>query len=149
MKRRSLLLAVCMMLVVGLLPAMLGSTVQAQSTGKAHKVVFGVTSGDLADWNLTLGNARNLINGVKPDATEVEIVAFGPGINMIKADSAVAEDIKKLQEMGVKFMACQNAMRAHKLELKDLLPDMVPVPAGIVEVVEKQEAGWIYIKGGR
>jgi intracellular sulfur oxidation DsrE/DsrF family protein len=144
MKRRSLLLAVCMMLLVGLVPSL-----KAQSTGKTHKVVFGVTSGDVADWNLTLGNARNLINGVKPDATEVEIVAFGPGINMIKADSAVAEDIKKLQEMGVKFMACQNAMRAHKLELKDLLPDMVPVPAGIVEVVEKQEAGWVYIKGGR
>ena len=121
----------------------------AQSNGKSHKVIFGVTSADPADWNLVMGNTRNLINGVKPDPIEVEIVSFGPGINMIKLDSPVAEDIKKLQEMGVKFTACQNAMRAHKLELKDLLPGMVPVPAGIVEVVEKQEQGWIYIKGGR
>jgi intracellular sulfur oxidation DsrE/DsrF family protein len=144
MTRRRVLLAVCMMLVAGLAPALRG-----QSNGKSHKVVFGVTSGDVADWNLVMGNARNLISGVKPDPIEVEVVAFGPGINMIKLDSAVAEDIAKLQEQGVKFMACGNAMRAHKLEMKDLLPGMIQVPAGIVEVVEKQEAGWIYIKGGR
>ena len=40
-------------------------------------------------------------------------------------------------------------MRFHHLELKDLVPGAIPVPAGIVEVVEKQEQGWIYIKGGR
>jgi intracellular sulfur oxidation DsrE/DsrF family protein len=142
MIRRRLLLALCSLLFLPLLA-------NAQSTGKPHKVVFGISSADVADWNLVMGNARNLINGVKPDPIEVEVVAFGPGINMIKLDSSVSEDITKLQAMGVKFMACQNAMRAHKLELKDLLPNMIPVPAGIVEVVEKQEQGWIYIKGGR
>jgi uncharacterized protein len=139
---RRLLLALCTLLFVAL-------PLTAQSTGKPHKVIFAVTSGDVADWNLVMGNARNLINGVKPDPIEVEIVSFGPGINMIKADTPILDDIKKLQDMGVKFTACQNAMRAHKLELKDLIPGAIPVPAGIVEVVEKQEQGWIYIKGGR
>jgi intracellular sulfur oxidation DsrE/DsrF family protein len=64
---------------------------------------------------------------------------------MIKADTPILEDIKKLQDMGVKFTACQNAMRFHHLELKDLVPGAIPVPAGIVEVVEKQEQGLIYI----
>jgi intracellular sulfur oxidation DsrE/DsrF family protein len=40
-------------------------------------------------------------------------------------------------------------MRARHLELKDLLPGVTPVPSGIVEVVTKQEQGWVYIKGGR
>jgi intracellular sulfur oxidation DsrE/DsrF family protein len=116
---------------------------------KTHHVIFAVTSGDEADWNLTLGNATNLIAGLKPDAYEIEIVSFGPGIMMIKADSTVAKDIAALQAEGVKFTACQNAMRRRHLELKDLVPGAIPVPAGIVELVTKQEQGWIYIKGGR
>jgi intracellular sulfur oxidation DsrE/DsrF family protein len=116
---------------------------------KTHRVIFAVTSGDEADWNLTLGNTRNLIAGLKPDAYEIEIVSFGPGISMLKADSTVAKDIAALQAEGVKFTACQNAMRNRHLELKDLVPGAIPVPAGIVELVTKQEQGWIYIKGGR
>jgi len=49
----------------------------------------------------------------------------------------------------VKFVACQNSMRMQKVELKDLLAGVTPVPAGIIEVVTKQEQGWAYIKGGR
>ena len=50
--------------------------------------------------------------------------------------------------MGVRFAACQRAMRGHNLELKDLVAGTVPVPAGIVEVVLRQEQGWTYIKAG-
>ena len=116
---------------------------------KTHHILFAVTSPDEMDWNLTIGNIHNLINGLKPDPWEIEVVAYGPGINLLKADSTVAKDIAVLQSQGVKFMACQNAMRFHHLELKDLIPGANPVPAGIVEVVTKQEQGWIYIKGGR
>jgi len=116
---------------------------------KTHRILFAVTSPDEMDWNLTIGNIHNLINGLKPDPWEIEVVAYGPGINLLKADSTVAKDIAVLQSQGVKFMACQNAMRFHHLELKDLIPGANPVPAGIVEVVTKQEQGWIYIKGGR
>jgi len=121
----------------------------AQTPTKTHHIIFAVTSGEEADWNLTLGNTRNLIAGLKPDPYEIEIVSFGPGITMIKADSTVAKDIAALQAEGVKFTACQNAMRNRHLELKDLVPGAIPVPAGIVELVTKQEQGWIYVKGGR
>lgn len=146
MKKRSVLLALCavVMMSLGVL------TMRAQSaTGKTHRVVFAVTSGDEMDWHISLGNIGNLISGLKPDTVEVEVVAFAGGINMVKADSSVAADIAKLQAEGVKFVACQNSMRAHHLELKDLLPGMGSVPSGIVEVVTKQEQGWVYIKGGR
>ncbi len=148
MKRRSvLMLAACAMFVLSV--AGLSRAVAQSATGKTHRVVVAVTSGDVMDWNIALGNIGNLLAGLKPDTVEVEVVSFAGGINMVKADSAVAADIAKLQEQGVKFVACQNSMRAHKLELKDLLPGLSPVPSGIVEVVTKQEQGWVYIKGGR
>ncbi len=149
MKRRSvvMMLAACAMFVLSV--AGFGPANAQSATGKTHRVVFAVTSGDVMDWNISLGNIGNLLAGLKPDTVEVEGVAFAGGINMVKADSAVAADIAKLQEQGVKFVACQNSMRAHKLELKDLLPGMSSVPSGIVEVVTRQEQGWVYIKGGR
>jgi intracellular sulfur oxidation DsrE/DsrF family protein len=157
MTRRSVLkLAACLMAILGLsATGVLAASGQAPAaaasaaTGKSHKIVFAVTSGDEADWNLSLGNIRNLLAGLKPDPVEVEVVAFGGGIVLVKSDSSVAADIAKLQADGVKFVACQNSMRARHLELKDLLPGVTPVPSGIVEVVTKQEQGWVYIKGGR
>jgi uncharacterized protein len=150
MKRRSVLvLAACLVMFIGLSGTGVLSTSAQSATGKPHKVLFAVTSGDEADWNLALGNIRNLLAGLKPDPVEVEVVAFGGGIVLVKGDSSVAADIAKLQADGVKFVACQNSMHARHLEVKDLLPNVPPVPSGIVEVVTKQEQGWIYIKGGR
>lgn len=148
MKRRSVwMLAMCavMMMSVGATARMFGQS----TTGKTHRVLVAVSSGDEMDWQIALGNTRNLIAGLKPDPIEIEIVAFAGGINMVKADSKVAADIAKLQEQGVRFVACQNSMHAHNLELKDLLPGLSSVPSGIVEVVTRQEQGWTYIKGGR
>ena len=118
--------------------------------GKTHRVVFAVTSGDEADWQMTLGNIRNLISGLKPDETEVEVVAYSKGLNLVKLGSSLATEIAALQETShVRFVACQNSMRMQHVELKDLLPKVEPVPSGIIEVVTKQEQGWAYIKGGR
>jgi intracellular sulfur oxidation DsrE/DsrF family protein len=117
--------------------------------GKTHKVVFAVTSSDEADWKMTMGNIRNLISGTKPDVTEVEVVAYAQGLNLVKLGSTVATDIAALQELHVRFVACQNSMRMQHVEQKDLLAGVEPVPSGIIEVVLKQEQGWSYIKGGR
>jgi intracellular sulfur oxidation DsrE/DsrF family protein len=40
-------------------------------------------------------------------------------------------------------------MRAQHVTVADLLEGVGTVPAGIVEVVTKQEQGWTYIKAGR
>jgi intracellular sulfur oxidation DsrE/DsrF family protein len=119
----------------------------APATAQHHRVLFALTSPEEADWNLTLGNIRNLLK-LLPDA-EVEVVAYGPGIMMVAKTSSVAAEITTLQGQHVKFVACQNAMRARKLTIADLIDGVTPVPAGIVEVVTKEEEGWTYIKAGR
>lgn len=136
--------ALCLLLLCALAAT---STAVAQS--KAHKVVFALTSGDEADWHLTLGNMRNLLSGLGEDSTEMELVAFGPGLAILRSSSAVAADIKALQAKHVHFMACENSMRMQHVTAADLLPGVQTVPSGIVEVVTRQEQGWSYIKGGR
>jgi uncharacterized protein len=48
----------------------------------------------------------------------------------------------------VDFVACENAMREHKIKREDLVTDCRTVPSGVVEVVLKQDKGWAYLKAG-
>jgi intracellular sulfur oxidation DsrE/DsrF family protein len=135
------LLPIALLLLVG--------TMLATAQSKPHRVIFALTSNDDADWQLTLGNIHNLLSGLAPDTVEVELVAYGPGIAFVRKDSSAASGIEALEALHVRFLACENSMRAHHLTAADLLPGVEPVPSGIVEVVTRQESGWSYIKAGR
>ena len=67
------------------------SRAQAQSAAPATKnrAVFQVTDNDPARWNMILNNMTNLREGVGSEGVEIELVAYGPGIGMLKADSPV------------------------------------------------------------
>ena len=128
---------------------LLSSTLMMKAQTKQHRVLFAITSGDEADWHMTLGNIRHLMEGFSGDSVEVEVVAYGPGVNMVKRPSSVDADIQALETKHVRFVACENSMRAQKMTVADLVTGVGTVPAGIVEVVTKQEQGWTYIKAGR
>lgn len=125
----------------------LSASACAQAT--AHHIVFALTSGDETDWKLTLGNIRNLIVALPVDSTEVEVVAYGPGISFVRKGSSADVEIQALEAKHVRFVACENSMRMQKMTLADLVTGVSSVPSGIVEVVMKQEHGWTYIKAGR
>ena len=130
-----------LLLVVGIAPA------QAQpATGSKSKVVMQVSDGDAAKWNLALNNAKNLQADLGAGNVDIEIVAYGPGIGMLKADSAVATRVGEALASGVKVVACENTMRGQKLTKPDMLPDVGYVSAGVVEIMQKQQQGWAYIR---
>ena len=111
-----------------------------------NKVVFQVSDGDPSKWNLALNNVRNLQTDLPDDESDIEIVAYGPGIGMLKADSSVAHRIAETLKHGVKVVACENSMRGQKLVYADMLPDIGYVPSGVVEIVRKQQQGYAYIR---
>ncbi len=125
------------------------STLPLQAQAKAHFVLFALTSSDEVDWRLTLNNVRNLVSGMAPEPIDVEGVVYGQGITFLKKDGPDAGEIQELESSHLHFFACGNAMRKEHLEAADLVPGTEVVPSGIVEVVRKQEQGWIYIKAGR
>ncbi len=134
-------------LAFGLLLCVGSSLARAQS--KVHRVLFAVTSADEADWRLTMGNIRNLIAGMAPEAVEVEVVAYGPGLALVRKPSSVDAEIQALQTKHVRFVACENSMHMQHVTAADLVDGVGSVPSGIIEVVKKQEQGWSYIKAGR
>ena len=119
----------------------------AQSPAAGHnRVVMQVSDGDPAKWNLALNNARNLQTDLGASNVEIEIVAYGPGIGMLKADSVVGNRIGEAVGSGVKVAACENTMRAQKLAKPDMLAGISYVGAGVVEIMQRQQQGWAYIR---
>ena len=81
---------------------------------------------------------------------DVEVVCLGGGLDLLttknsKASKAVAEWTQK----GVIFAACNNTMKVRKIDKEDLLQQAVVIPAAVIELALKQEAGWSYFRGGK
>ncbi len=114
--------------------------------GPKDRVVFQVSDNDPPRWNLVLNNVKNLQKELGKDKVQIEVVAFGPGINMLKFDSEVGVRLQEAADSGVVLAACGNTMKGQNLTPADMHPAAKVVPAGIVELVRKQQQGWAYIR---
>lgn len=111
-----------------------------------YKVVFQVSDNDPAKWNLALNNAKNVQNDLGRENVEIEIVAYGPGLNMLKLESPVAVRLNGALEDKVSIVACDNTMHNMKLTDADLVAGATHVKAGVVQLMERQRQGWSYIR---
>jgi len=126
--------------------AALFAALPAAAQTARNRALFQVTDNDPARWNMILNNMANLREGVGSEGAEIELVAYGPGIQMLKADSPVRQRIAEALKSGVQVNACQNTMQGMKLVPADMLPEIGYVPSGVVEVMKKQQQGWAYIR---
>ena len=124
----------------------LASTADAQPIPQRNRVVIQVSDGDAAKWNLALNNARNLQTDLGKNNVEIEIVAYGPGLGMLKLDSPVANRVREANDAGVKVLACENTMKGQKVARADMLDSIGYVGAGVVEIMQKQQEGWSYLR---
>ncbi|MFI4888203.1 MAG: DsrE family protein [Burkholderiales bacterium] len=145
--RCSRLLSVAALAMLAGVGALATSGAMAQTPAAPHnRVVMQVSDNDPGKWNLALNNARNLQSDLGAANVEIEIVAYGPGIGMLKAESVVGNRIGEALGTGVKVSACENTMRGQKLTKPDMLNGISYVPAGVVEIVQKQQQGWAYVR---
>lgn len=127
-------------------PAASAATAPGTPGATQTQVVFQVSDGDAAKWNLTLNNMHNLQVDLGHELADLELVVYGPGIGMLKIDSPVATRIADMLKSGVKIVACENTMKGMKLVHADMLADIGYVASGVVELVRKQQQGHIYIR---
>ncbi|HRI27255.1 MAG TPA: DsrE family protein [Chitinophagales bacterium] len=139
-----------LLLLVFMLPAF---ALHAQETAKPevdktkYKIVFQLVSEDTLAHKGLVRQITNTLNAA-PNS-KIEVVCHGPGINLlVEGKTTQAKKIKELTEQGVLFVACENTLKERKVEKSQILKVAGFVPAGIVEIVKKQNKGWAYIKAG-
>ena len=123
---------------------------------KPHRVAIQVNQNDPQVMNLALNNASNVLDYYrgKNEEVEIDIVAYGPGLHMLRADTSPVQDrLKRLKEMAfpgkVQFSACNNTKQGmEKTEGKaiSVVSDATIVPSGVVRIMELQEQGWSYVR---
>ena len=131
--------------VVSLAIAMAAPAQVPQAPVRA-KVVLQMSESDPAKWSLALNNAKNIQTDLGAANVDIELVAYGPGIGMLKADSIVGNRVDEALAAGVKVVACENTMRAQRLTQGDMLGKISYVQAGVVEIMQRQQQGWAYIR---
>ena len=120
---------------------------QAVSATGSHGVVLQVSEADPKVWNLALNIAENAPKNVDYPL-KVSVIAFGPGLQMLKMDSKVANRLEKVAASGVEFRACGMTMKKLKMKDEDLYPNhrIQRVDGGVIEIMRLHRAGWTYIK---
>lgn len=94
-----------------------------------------------------MNNARNVQTELGADKVDIEIVAYGPGIGMLKADSESANRVQdEAIKTGIKVVACENTMTNQKLNKDDMIAGIGYVRAGVVELMLRQKQGYAYIR---
>lgn len=131
-----------------------GKAPDAQAGEKVHKIAVHVNDNDPKTMNIALNNIANTKSyyDAKGETVEIELVAYGPGLHMLRADTSPVKDrigAMALEIEGLKFSACANTMAGMaKKEGKEpeLLSEAGIVPSGVVRLIELQEEGYAYVK---
>ncbi|MGH1425480.1 MAG: hypothetical protein ACRBBU_12185 [Pseudooceanicola sp.] len=135
--------------------AMLAVTAtMAHADGITHRVAVHVDENDPQVMNMALNNVQNLTAYYESqgDKVLVEVVAYGPGLNMLVAGkSPVADRIStmSLEIEGLTFAACGNTHRKMSQKAgKDvvLLDEAEMTPSGVVRLIDLQEQGFAYVR---
>jgi hypothetical protein len=119
--------------------------VLAQKVEK-QKVIFQVSDADPAKWALALNNARNVQTELGKENVLIEIVAYGPGLGMLKAESKVEARLAQALEDNVGLIACENTMHNTKTTKADMYSGISYVSAGVTHLMKRQHEGWAYIR---
>lgn len=93
-----------------------------------------------------LRNISHLREEMDP-SLRIELVVHGPGITTVSLrGNPLSQALVDLMARGVVVAACENTLRQKDIDRVNLLEGVVTVPAGIAELVVRQQQGWAYVR---
>ena len=125
-------------------PQKLGAGRAAPQT--ANRIVIQINEEDVKKWNAVLANIRNIQAELGTRNVAIAVVVIGYGLGMVTADSLAANGVQDALATGVEFIACGNSMRAQHVEPADLIGGVTIATAGYVELMQRQQRGWAYLR---
>lgn len=110
----------------------------------AFKVIFHID--EPSKWDLLLRNVQNLTKAADPKISEIEVLANAEAAGSYASPNSGGKLMKELALAGVRFAACNNALKGMKITREQLPRFVEVVPVGVIELIEKQNQGFAYIK---
>jgi intracellular sulfur oxidation DsrE/DsrF family protein len=114
-----------------------------------HRIVLQLSDDDPKKQSLVISVAYNLLKLYDPDKVAIEVVAFGPGIDLLFPDNANRQRIESLVAQGVKFDICLNTVDTIERETgkrPQYIPAAIPVQVGVGQILALTENGYTLVR---
>ena len=114
-----------------------------------HKIVLQLSDNDVRKQNLVISVANNLLKFYDPDKVAIEVVAFGPGIEVLRSESPARKQVESLIAQGVRFDVCLNTVDTIERETgrrPEIIPAATPVQVGVGQILFLTENGYTLVR---
>jgi uncharacterized protein len=114
-----------------------------------HKIVLQLSDNDARKQNLVISVANNLLRFYDPDKVAIEVVAFGPGIELLRTESPARKQVESLIAQGVRFDVCLNTVDTIERETgrrPEIIPAATPVQVGVGQILFLTENGYTLVR---
>jgi uncharacterized protein len=114
-----------------------------------HRVVLQVSDNDARKQGLVISVANNLLKFYDPDKVAIEVVTFGPGIDLLRPENANRKLVESLVAQGVRFDVCLNTVDTIERETghrPDIIPAATPVQVGVGQILSLTENGYTLVR---
>ena len=114
-----------------------------------HRIALKISDNDPVKQGLIVSISYKLLEVYGPDSIDVQVVAFGPGIDLLNADNPRRQQIDSLIAQGVTFNICGYTLET--IERKTgKRPEMNPkaklVPAGVPFLLSLAEKNYTIVR---
>ena len=118
----------------------------AQADLKHYKALYVINSNDVKKITSTLRNINNALEDPRlKGKLEVEVIAFGDGVEVFRKTGTFEETLKNLQAKGVLLAQCENTIRERHIDKSELFPFISFVPSGNGEIIIRHYQGWAIV----
>ena len=142
-------------LMLGLMPSLVAPAARAQQAPlqdkpfAEHKIVLQLSDNDPKRQALVISVAYNLLKFYDPDKVAVEVVAFGPGIDLLRTDNANRKLVESLIAQGVRFDVCLNTVDTVERDTgkrPEIIAGATPVQVGVGQILLLTENGYTLVR---
>lgn len=114
-----------------------------------HKIVLQLSDNDTRKQGLVISVANNLMKFYDPDKVAVEIVAFGPGIDLLRPENPNRKLVESLVAQGARVDICLNTVDTLERESgkrPEFITAATPVQVGVAQILFLTENGYTLVR---
>src|SRR6195952_220062 len=138
-----------LMAATAALPARAQQAPLAEKPFADHRIALQLSDNDPRKQGLVISVAYNLLKFYDPDKVAIEVVTFGPGIDLLRPDNGNRKLVESLVAQGVRFDVCLNTVDTIERETghrPDFIPAATPVQVGVGQILSLTENGYTLVR---
>jgi uncharacterized protein len=114
-----------------------------------HKIALQLSDHDAKKEALVISIAYNLLKAYDPDKVAIEVVTFGPGIDLLRTENSNRKLVESLIAQGVRFDVCLNTVDTVERETgkrPKIIPEATSVQVGVGQILYLTENGYTLVR---